>query len=103
METILGEMEEESQEQEHADDHSHSIPAPDWLVGRLGNEAEGGTNPAQELEELLKRMDQPPERKAPRKFSKVVREEFGSRTLHIAELAVDKDRSEIRQEDYVIR
>lgn len=105
METIHGEMEEESQEQEqeHVEDHSHSIPAPDWLIGRLGNEAEGGTNPAQELEELLKRMDRPAERKAPRKFSKVVREESGSRILHIAEPAMDKDRSEIRQEDYLIR
>lgn len=48
-------------------------------------------------------MDRPPERKAPWKFSKVVREESKAWTLHIVEPPVDKDRSEIRQEDYVIR
>lgn len=96
-------MEEESQEQEHIKDHSHSILSPNWLVGRLRRESEGETDLAQELEELLKQMDQLVERKTPRKFSKVVREESGSRTLHIVEPVVDKDRKEIRQEDYVIR
>lgn len=103
MEAIPGEMEEESQEHEHVEDHRHSIPALDWLVGRLTRESERETDPARELEELLKRMDLPAEKKAPRKFSMVVRGESGSRTLHIVEPAVNKDKNEIRQEDYVIR
>lgn len=75
---ILGEMEEESQEQEHMEIHSHSIPAPNWLIGRLRKEPKKEIDPAWELEELLKKMDQPTERKAPRKFSEVVRDESGS-------------------------
>lgn len=65
VEVILGEMEGESQEQEHVEVHSHSILAPDCLLGRLRKEPEKEIDPVREFEELLKKMDQPAERKAP--------------------------------------
>lgn len=79
------------------------ISALDWLKDRLRKQAEEEVDPTWELEELLKRMDKPTEKKAPQKFSKVVRDECRSRTLHIAEPVADKDRNEITPEDYVIK
>lgn len=76
---------------------------PNWLRERMRRELEEEMDPTQELERLLGIMDKLAEKKATRKFSKITRDEFGSKMLHLAEPRVDKDRSEITLEEYLIR
>lgn len=69
----------------------------------MRKEPKSEVDPAQELEEILRRIEKPIEKEAAQKFSKVTRDESGSKTLHIAEPATDKDRNEITPDDYVIK
>lgn len=59
-------------------------------------------DPAQEIKELLNRIDKPTKKKATKKLSKITRDESRSRTLHLVFPRVDKDGNEISPYEYEI-
>lgn len=57
----------------------------DWLKERMRRVPEEEMDPTEELERLLDIMSKSTEKEA-KKFSKIRRDEFGSRTLHLVRL-----------------
>lgn len=104
METNLGDLgtfEEVSHEQTQLEVHDQQAAALDWLKERMRREPKEEIDAMQELEELLSRIDRPVEKVA-RKFSKITRDESGSRILHLAVPRVNKDKNWITPNEYEI-